>query len=102
MDKDCTRHRSDGTPLLGANPQAKGPRWKTCASCRTRPAVGIATHGNGVTLFFIHLCDRCQPGEEGWTFEFYDGHTIDDEEMELDAEYLVARAEADDKAGERY
>lgn len=50
--------------------QPAGPSAKTCESCHTRWAVGIATD----RAFTIHVCERCRPDGQSFTFDPYQGY----------------------------
>jgi len=46
-----------------------GPSYRTCESCHTRVAVGVATQ---YAAPVVHVCERCRPDPDfGWTFEPY-------------------------------
>jgi len=45
-----------------------GPKYRTCQSCFTKPAVGVHTQSVGSAMVFTHLCANCSPAE---AFELY-------------------------------
>lgn len=50
-----------------------GPKYRTCESCRTKPAIGVAslTGEDGEVALAIHVCEQCAPHIEGSWVDLY-------------------------------
>jgi hypothetical protein len=69
---DRTRlHKEDRMPNTEttSDVDVRGPSYRTCNSCHTRPAIGVAniTGPDGEVTLTLPVCERCTPTPDtGW------------------------------------